>query len=124
MKSTFRSRRKVSGSRYKDFRKKRLSDLEGVSALTHIGKKRMKSKRVKGGSKKIQILSCEFVNVTKKGKTTKLKIEAVENNPANKNYTRRNIITKGTIVKTEKGDVKITSRPGQVGLLFGVFINE
>ena len=60
----------------------------------------------------------------KKEKTTKLKIEAVENNPANKNYTRRNIITKGTIVKTEKGNVRITSRPGQVGLLFGVFLNE
>ena len=68
MKSTFRSRRKVSGSRYKDFRKKRLSNLEGVSALTHIGEKRMKTKRVKGGNKKIQILSFQFVNVTKKGK--------------------------------------------------------
>jgi small subunit ribosomal protein S8e len=120
--SQFRSKRKVSGSVYKAFRKKRLSDLAGLPALTHINNQRLKVKRVKGGNSKVSLLSSEFVYVNDKDKVLKLKILNVEENPANVNYTRRNIITKGAIVKTEKGDVKITSRPGQTGTLFGVFI--
>jgi small subunit ribosomal protein S8e len=121
-KSQFRSIRKVSGSKYKNVRKKRLCDLGGLPALTSIGKDRVKVKRVKGGNKKFQKLSCDFVFVNDNKKTVKLKIESVENNPANINFTRRNILTRGTIVKTEKGTVKITSRPGQTGLVYGVFV--
>ncbi|MFH1511592.1 MAG: 30S ribosomal protein S8e, partial [Candidatus Woesearchaeota archaeon] len=33
-----------------------------------------------------------------------------------------NIITKGTIVDTDKGKVRITSRPGQDGTLNGVLV--
>jgi small subunit ribosomal protein S8e len=121
-KSQFKSKRKVSGSRYIPLRKKRLSELGGDSAYTQIAKKRLKLKRVKGANQKISLLSDEYVMVSKEGKTSKLKIDSVENNPANVNYTRRNIITKGCIVKTNKGDVKITSRPGQNGVLQGIFI--
>ena len=103
-------------------RKKRLADLGRNPALTLIGKKRIKAKRGLGGNTKFQLLSGDTVNVTEKGKTTKLTIESVVENPANVNYTRRNIITKGCIVKTNKGDVKITSRPGQAGSLSGVFV--
>ena len=39
-------------------------------------------------------------------------------------YVRRNIITKGAIVKTEAGLVKITSRPGQDGTLNGILVEE
>lgn len=122
-KSQFRSNRKVSGKRYKDVRKKRLGDLGGISALTQLGKQRIKVKRVKGGNLKQSLLKTEFVYVNDKGKTTKLSIDSVANNPANIHYSRRNIITKGAIVKTQKGDVRITSRPGQDGALFGVFLN-
>jgi small subunit ribosomal protein S8e len=122
-KSLFRSVRKVSGGKYTKIRKKRLCDLGGLPALTSIGNERKKYKRTRGGSKKTQKLSTEFVYVNEKKKVSKLKIVAVENNPANINFTRRNIITKGTIVKTEKGLVKITSRPGQVGVVYGIFVS-
>ena len=75
-----------------------------------------------GGNSKISLLSHEEVCVNNKDKTIKLKITGVEENPANVNYTRRNIITKGAIVKTDKGNVKITSRPGQTGTLYGKLI--
>ena len=120
--SQFRSKRKVSGTKYISFRKKRLGDLGRNPALTLIGKMRLKVKRTLGGNLKRQLLSNEFVSVADNKKTLKLKIESVENNPANINYTRRNVITKGCIVKTEKGDVRITSRPGQTGTLMGVFV--
>lgn len=121
-KSQARSRRKVSGTRYVDYKKKKQYELGGEATLTQIGTQRLKTKRVMGGNTKISLLSSEFVFVSLDGKTSKLKIESVSNNPANVNFTRRNLITKGCIVKTEKGDVKITSRPGQSGNLFGVLL--
>lgn len=120
--SQFRSKKKVSGGKYIAMRKKRLCDLAGLPAQTVIGTKRIKAKRVKGGNVKRQILSQEEVLVNDGTKVIKVKIQSVTENPANVNYTRRNIITKGCIIKTEKGEVKITSRPGQSGTLFGIFI--
>ncbi len=121
-KDQLRSNRKVSGKRYVALRKKRLSDLGGIFSNTSIAPKRVKTKRAKGGIIKTSILSDENVYVTTDGKTSKQKIISVVNNPSNVNYTRRNIITKGCIVKTEKGDVRITSRPGQTGTLQGVLL--
>lgn len=121
--SQFRSKRKVSGKRYVALRKKRLSELGGISAHTIIGDTKIRARRVKGGNNKAAALRVEFVYVNDKTKTHKLKIEGVNENPANIHYTRRNVITKGAIVKTNKGDVKITSRPGQAGTLNGVFLN-
>ena len=121
-KSQFRSVRKVSGKKYVSFRKKRECELGRNPALTQIGKQRLKIKRARGGNMKRQLLSDSIIYVADEKKTLKLKIESVVNNPADINYTRRNIITKGCIVKTEKGDVKVTSRPGQSGSLFGVFV--
>lgn len=120
--SQYRSVRKVSGRKYKPLRKKRLNELGNISALTGIGKKRAKIKRVRGGNTKHAALADEYIVVNDGKKALKLKIESVENNPANIHYTRRNIITKGCIVKTEKGNVRVTSRPGQSGAVFGVFL--
>ena len=58
----------------------------------------------------------------KKAKVLHLKILNVVGNPANRHFVRRNIITKGSFVDTEKGKVRITSRPGQDGSLNGVFV--
>jgi len=48
------------------------------------------------------------------------KIVTVRENPANPNYVQRNIITRGAILETELGLVRIHSRPGQDGVLNGV----
>ena len=55
-------------------------------------------------------------------KHKKVKIETVVDSPANRNFVRRNIMTKGSVVKTSLGNVKVTSRPGQAGSLEGVLI--
>lgn len=120
--SQFKSKKTISGKRYVAFRKKRLNELAGLSADTSIDKKRVKVKRTLGGNSKTQLLSNDEVLVNKDDKILKLKIIGVEENPANVNFTRRNIITKGAIVKTEKGNVQITSRPGQNASLFGKLI--
>jgi small subunit ribosomal protein S8e len=43
-------------------------------------------------------------------------------NPANKNYIRRNILTRGAVVMTELGKAKITSRPGQDGEVNAILV--
>ena len=50
--------------------------------------------------------------------------EGVVENPANPNYARRNIITKGAVIETSAGEARVTSRPGQSGQVNAVLLDE
>ena len=121
-----RSKRKPSGARYKLAPPKRLHQRGNASADTTIGDERKKVVRMKGGSEKNRLLAAKVVNVLDpaKKKQVKAEIETVVENSANRNYVRRNIITKGSVVTTNIGKVKITNRPGQEGTLNGVVVQE
>ncbi len=110
-----RSLRKPSGARNTSTRSKRIHMSGSKAALPTIGKTRSRTKKTKGGSKKEHLLSAEFANVydPKTGKHSVLKIKVVKDNSANQNYIRRNILTKNTVIETEKGLAVITGRPGQ-----------
>ena len=60
--------------------------------------------------------------VGKDKKTKKVEIKNVLETPSNRFLARQNIITKGTIVETGIGKVKITNRPTQDGVLNGIFV--
>lgn len=122
--SQFRSRRKVSGGRYRRSYKKKLKELGNIPTLTEIGKKRMRTLRVSGGDVKRGLRSSDVANVydPKSKKYFKAKIESVVENNANKNYIRRNIMTKGAMIKTDKGNAKITNRPAQEGVINAVLV--
>jgi small subunit ribosomal protein S8e len=115
-----RSKRKASGGRYKSHREKRVYEIGEHPILTQVGTSKAKTTRGVGGNLKRKLQSSDSVNLTENGKSKKAKVLSVVNNPANQNYTRRNIITKGCIIETSEGNVKITSRPGQDGNLNGV----
>jgi len=119
-----KSRRKVSGGRVVLSRGKRRFELGREPALTHVSEeRRLKKVRARGGNIKLRLLRVnEAVVVDKEGRARKVKIEMVVDNPANKHFVRRNIITKGAIIKTELGDAKVTSRPGQDGVVNAVLI--
>ena len=70
------------------------------------------------------LLRAENINVTdpKTRRTQKVEIGEVLENPANVDYNRRGVITKGAIVKTQLGNVRVTSRPGQNGIVNGIII--
>jgi len=121
-----RSKRTSTGSTYSRLRKKRRQDRGSEFAETKIGPRKAKRERVRGGTEKGRLLSVEKINVAdpKTGKVSRTKLLSVESNPANPHYTRRNIITKGAIVKTEAGVARITSRPGQNGIANGILIEE
>ncbi len=113
--SQHKSNRKPSGGRYHSSRSKKKFELARFPANTRLDKKtKSKTTRTLGGNKKKALLSVSHVNVAdSKGKTGKTEILNVIENPANPNLVRRNIITKGAVVETKLGKVKITSRPGQ-----------
>jgi len=122
--SNERSKRKPSGGLYKAYRKKRLFNLASDPTFTKLGERKVKAKREKSGSLKFILLSADKVNIldpkTKKTQITEI-VNVIEN-PANRNFVRRNIITKGSIVETKLGKARITSRPGQESNLNAILI--
>ncbi|OGM03266.1 30S ribosomal protein S8e [Candidatus Woesearchaeota archaeon RBG_13_36_6] len=122
--SQYRSRRKVSGGRYKSHRSKRLYETARIPSLTKLEKTKLVKISTLGANQKTRLLSAEYANVVdpKTKKYKKVKIKTILENPANRHYVRRNIMTKGTIIDTELGKAKITSRPGQDGSINAVLI--
>lgn len=114
-----KSKRKKTGGRLKRSRKKKKYERGGYFIPIKVGETKIKKNRVRGGNIKLKLLKAEYVNVNGQ----KLKILEVVENKANQKFNREKIITKGAIILTEKGKVKITSRPGQHGTLNGVFVD-
>ncbi len=114
--------RKISGGRYKKSRKTKMYERPGQRIIVKLGKAKRKSKRVKGGKLKTFTLGADSINVFSKGKVKKTKIKNVLETPSNKFLARQNVITKGTIVDTEMGKVKVTNRPSQEGVLNGILV--
>jgi small subunit ribosomal protein S8e len=120
-----RSKRKYTGKKYKAFRKKRKRVLERPPINTVIGlPEKKKQQRVMGGNYKQKLFASSYINVTDQttNKTSKVKILKFESNAASKDLNRRHVLTKGAVVETELGKVKITSRPGQHGVLSGIIV--
>ena len=82
--------------------------------------------RVRGGNHKVRLRYATYANVADPETKTvkKVRILAVVETPANPNYARMNIITKGTIIETELGRAIVTSRPGQDGVVNAVLIKK
>lgn len=122
--SHLRSKRKISGSVYKTFRKKKLTELAGDPAFTKLAPKKRQSDRVIGGNRKLKLLSCDIANLydPKSKSYQQAKIKTISDNPANRNFIRRNIMTKGAVIETDLGKAKITSRPGQHGVVNAVLV--
>ncbi len=122
-----RSRRKPTGGRLKRARKHKKYEIGRLPALTKIGEKLVKVVRVRGGNVKLRLKKCDVMNVydKKTGKWEKVKIVDLVENEANPHFVREKIITKGAIVKLENGKLaRVTSRPGQDGVINGVIVEE
>ena len=117
-----RSLRKPSGARYKLAPTKRVHQRGSAAALTVVGDRRVVTRRVKGGEEKNRSLKAKVVNVFDPAKKQYVQatITNLAENAANRNFVRRNIMTKGCVVHTDIGKVRITNRPGQEAALNGV----
>lgn len=114
--------RKISGGKYRKRRKKKMYELPGQRRAVKLGERKRKNKRSMGGREKTFLLKANIVNVRVGGKVQKLEIRNVLETPSNRFLARQNILSKGTIVQTEKGKVKITNRPSQEGMVNGILI--
>lgn len=118
------SLRKPSGGRAKLNKNKRKAELGKDAAETKIGDRKVKKIRTKGGNEKIRLTNENKINVVnpETNKVEVAEILSVIENSANTHFVRRNIITKGAVVETSAGKVKVTSRPGQHGIINGVLV--
>jgi len=119
-----RPNRKISTGIYKAGRKKKHHEMGRDPTLTKISEKRTTPIKKRAGVTKDVLLAIDIANVLdpKTKKYEKLKIKTILENPANRHYVRRNIITKGSVIETEKGKARVTSRPGQEASVSAVLI--
>jgi small subunit ribosomal protein S8e len=117
-------KRKKSGGKKHIFRSKRAFEMGSDPAETIVGEARVTRKRGRGGRLKLRALAVNTVSVTDPatGKSQKTEIRSVVKNPANVDYQRRGVITKGAVLDTPLGQAIVTSRPGQHGVVNAVLI--
>jgi len=115
-----RTGRKITGGKYIKRRKKKSYEIVGQRRVVKLGEDKRKTSRVRGGNKKTYLLKSKVVNIGKK----RLEIKNVLETPSNRFLARQNILTKGTIIETPEGKVKITNRPSQEGMINGIFLKE
>jgi len=119
-------KKKPSGGRKRAYRTKRKFEEGRFPAVTILGETKKKNIKGRGNTSKIKLLSDKFACVTdvKSGKTQKVEITRVVRNPANVDYNRRGVITKGAVIETSLGLARVTSRPGQDEVINAVLISE
>lgn len=117
--------KKPTGGEKRPHRKKRKYELGGPFTETKIGSSdRRVIVRTFGGNIKVKLKTTAYANVIdpKTNTARKVKILSVIETPANRDYARRGIIVKGAIIETELGRAKVTSRPGQDGVINAILI--
>ena len=118
-------KRKDSGGRKRTNRKKRRYEKGFFPAETTLGKPKSRIIRKHGGNEKIRLLAVNQANISDaSGKTAKVEILRVIKNPANVDYDRRGVITKGTMIATPLGTARVTSRPGQDGIVNAILVSK
>jgi small subunit ribosomal protein S8e len=121
-----RSKRTKTGGKLKKAHKKRKNRMGREPIETSIAPERKKIVRTRGGNAKIKAYASEMINVTDPSNnvTKRVTIKGLDKNTASVDYQRRSIITKGAVLETEMGLVRVTSRPGQTGQINGILLQE
>ena len=120
-----KSKRTSTGALYHGHKKKKKYEMGREVLRTKIGDKGAKKViKGRGNTTKARLMTANVANVFDPGakKSFKVKIKTVLENPADSHFVRRNIITRGAIIDTEKGKARVTSRPSQDGTVNAVLI--
>jgi len=103
---------------------KKLRFVGGAFTATKVGKEDVKEvSHARGNVRKIKLKHAHFVNVLTKEGMKKVALRTVLETPDNRHHARQNIVTKGAIVDTEIGKVKVTNRVGQDGVVNGKLLS-
>lgn len=124
MKDQGRSPRKRTGGRRRPSSDRKKHQLGREPTETQLGDPSLRTVGSRGGNTKTRALKTNVASLATDGETIQTTIEDVVENPANPNYVRRNIITKGAVIDTPEGRARVTSRPGQTGEVNAVLVDE
>src|ERR687884_1920645 len=111
--------RKLTGGRKVAMRGRRKFEIDRYPNEAIVGVSQIVSRRTRGNNVKAAFKTAEFANIIDKEnrKVTRVKILRVTKNPANRDYERRGVISKGAIIEVESGTARVLSRPGQHGVV-------
>ena len=122
MKDHARSTRTRTGGRRRRSSDRKKHQLGSEPTETTVGKRRLKTVEARGGTEKVRAMQTDTATVATDDGTVAATIESVAENPANPNYARRNILTRGAVIETDAGRARVTSRPGQDGQVNAVLV--
>lgn len=116
--------RKITGGKYHKKSKRKKYSLPGIENKVKLRETKRKMMRLRGGKKKLIILSTNIASVTnpKTHKTSTAKIKTVVQTPSNNFLARQNILVKSAIIDTELGKAVITNRPSRDGNVQAVLL--
>jgi small subunit ribosomal protein S8e len=119
-----KSTKKFTGGKLRRNHSKRRYELGREPSFTKIGETERRAIRTMGGNRKLLLLKEQYANIyNPEDRTTKkLKILTVKENNADPHYVQRNIMNRGTIISTDEGNARVTSRPGQDGIVNAVLV--
>jgi small subunit ribosomal protein S8e len=115
MRDQSRSPRKRTGGRRRPASDRKKHQLGSEPTETTVGEARFKTVDARGNTEKVRAIQTDTASIATEDGVVAATIESVAENPANPNYARRNIITRGALIETSEGLARVTSRPGQDG---------
>lgn len=119
------TKRKATGGRKRPSRGRRAYEKDGYAIEPLVGPASRRAIRRRGGHIEQGAIYAEFANVADaKGSAKKSKILRVKRSPANRDYERRGVITKGAVLETEAGEAVVTSRPAADGVVNAVLTTK
>jgi len=118
--------RKYTGGRIIPNRTRRKYEIDRYPNEAIVGETKNVIRKVRGNNTKVAFKFANYANVSDQDtkKTTKVKILRVTKNPANKDFERRGVISKGSVLETELGPARVVSRPGQDGIVNAILIRQ
>jgi small subunit ribosomal protein S8e len=119
-------KKKPTGGTKRAWRGKRAYESGAEPTETILGNYRKRWIRTRGGGSKVRVAVADWAIVTDPAsrKSSKSKLLRVVRNPANVDYQRRGVLTRGAVVETELGPARVTSRPGQDGVINAILVEK
>ena len=115
------AKRKLTGGRSRASRGRRAYERDSYAIEPLVGETITRTSKRRGGRISTGIVSTNVANVSDgSGKAVASKILRVKKSPANRDYERRGVITKGATIETEAGEAVVTSRPTDDGVVNAV----
>ncbi len=121
-----------SGGKKRALRDKRRAHWGGFFSRTKYeapenaeSKESRKEFRVRGGRSKVAAETIFYANVAAPGAgVKKTRVLNVVETPASRHFARENLVVRGALILTEAGKARVTSRPGQDGVVNAVLVKE